>query len=58
MATLVVDGYEGPYVSILHVPGAYLNADTPSEKCARLKLEGELMDIMCDMNPDLIPNIW
>ena len=58
MATLVVDAYEGQDVAIFYAPGDYLNADMPEEKDARLKLQIEFMDIMCEVNPDNIPNIW
>ena len=56
--TLVVDAYEVRDVAIFDFPGEYLNADMPEEKDVRIKLEGKLMDIMCDVNPDHIPNIW
>ena len=58
MSILVVDAYECHDVVIFDVPEAHLNIDMTNEKDVRLRLEGELMDIMCDMNPDLIPNIW
>ena len=58
MATLVVDAYEGRYVAIFDVPGAYFNADIPHEKYIRIKLEGEFVDIICDVNLDHIPNVW
>ena len=56
MSTLVVDAYEGRYVRIFDVPGAYLNADIPDEKDVRLKFEGEFVHIMCYVNLDNIPN--
>ena len=56
MPTLVGDTYEVWDVEIFDVPGAYLNAEITDEKYFRLKLEGELADIMCDVNPDHIPN--
>ena len=56
MATLVMETYKKCDVTIFDVPRAYLNADTPDQKDFRLKLEGELVDIMCDVNPDHIPN--
>ena len=46
-----MDTYEGQDVSTFDVPGAYFNADIPNDKYASLKLEGEFMDIMCNMNP-------
>ena len=58
MATLVVDAYEGQYVEIFDVQGAYLNTDMPDEKRVRLKLEGEFVDTVCGVNPYHIPNTW
>ena len=57
MSTLVLGAYESQDVAIFYVPGAYLNVDMPDEKYFRLKLKGNFMDIMCDVNPDHIPNI-
>ena len=58
MTTLVLDAFQGCDFAIFDVPGAYLNADIPNEKYFRLKLEGRFVDIMCNVNPDHIPNIW
>ena len=55
---MVLGAYECRGVAIFDVLGAYLNADMPDEKYVRLKLEGNLLDIMWDVNPDHIPNIW
>ena len=55
MLTLVLDTYEGRGVAIFDIPGAYLNADLPDKKYARLK--GEFVDIVCNMNSYHIPNI-
>ena len=57
MATLVVDAYEGFDVEIFYVPGAYLNADMFNDKYVRLKFEGELLDIIFNVNSDHIQNI-
>ena len=57
MATLMVYEYEGRDVSIFYFPGAHLNADITDERDARLELEGEFVDIMCDVNPNHIPNV-
>ena len=53
----MLGAYECRGVAIFDVLGAYLNADMPDEKYVRLKLEGNLLDIMWDVNPDHIPNI-
>ena len=58
MSTLVLDTYKYWYVAIFCVPGAYLNAYMPDEKYVELKLEGEIIDVMCDVNPSHIQNIW
>ena len=58
MATLVVDAYEGQDVAIFYAPGEYFNAYITEEKDVRIKLQGEFMDIMREVNPDHIPNIW
>ena len=55
--TLVVGAYECQDVAIFDVPLLCLNADMPDEKYVRLKFEGEVVDIMCDVNPDHTPNI-
>ena len=55
MATLVIDAKEQRDVAIFDVPGAYLHADMPDDKFVLLKLEGEFVNIMCDVNPNYIP---
>jgi len=57
LVSLVIDALEGRDVAIFDVPGAYLWADMPEEKEAILKLEGDFVDIMCDVNPEHIPNV-
>ena len=57
MYTFVVDAYEGRDVTIFDVPGAHLNSDIPDEKYDRIKLDGEFVDIMYNVNPDHIQNI-
>ena len=57
MTTLVIDTYEGMSVSIVHVPGAYLHAKMPEEKRLLLKLRGQFVDIMCNVNPEYLPYV-
>ena len=38
-------------MEIFDVPRAYPNADIPENKFLLLKLEDELVDIMCEVNP-------
>ena len=55
--TFAVDSYWGHDVAIIDVTGDYLNTNMPNEKYARLKLEGEFVDIMWNVNTYHIPNI-
>ena len=52
MVSLVIDAFEKRDVAIFDVPGAYLNAYMPDDKFVLLKLEGEFVDIMCEVNPE------
>ena len=38
-------------MAIFDVPVSYLNTDTPKEKFIILKIEGDFVDIMCEVNP-------
>ena len=49
--SLIIDSHEGRDVVIFDVPGAYLNADIPEDKSILLNIEGEFVDIMCEVNP-------
>ena len=44
-------------MAILDVPGLYLNSDILEEKSRLLKIEGEFVDIMCDVNPEHKNNV-
>ena len=37
-------------MDIFYVPGAYLNADIIEDKYILLKIEGEFVDIVCEVN--------
>ena len=50
----IIDLHEGRDVATFDVLGAYLNAGTPEDKFIILKIEGEFVDIMFEMNPDHI----
>ena len=39
------------------VPGAYLHADIPDDKFVLLKIEGEFVDIMIEVNPEYANNV-
>ena len=49
--SLIIDANKGRYLAIYDVLGAYLNADMPNDKFIMLKFEGEIVDIMCKLNP-------
>jgi hypothetical protein len=55
MGTLAIDIKEGRDVAIFDVPGAYLQAEMPKEKKVLMKLRGQFVDIMCEVNPEYIP---
>ena len=55
--SLIIDAHERRDVSIFDVPGAYLNADTTEYKFILLKIEGEFVDIMCEVNPKHKKNV-
>ncbi len=52
IATLIIDAYEERCVSKADVPGAYLHAKMPEGKIVLMKLVGQFVDIMCDVNPE------
>ena len=51
LGTLMIDAYEGKDVATFDVPGAYLHAEMPKDKRVLMRLRGEFIDIMCDVNP-------
>ena len=42
---------------IFDVPGEYINADTPEDKSILLKVGGNFMNIMCELNPEQNKNV-
>ena len=50
LCTLIIDAYKGRSVRIFDVPGAYLHAEVPKGKTILMKLRGEFVDIMCEVN--------
>jgi len=52
LALLITFGYEKRKVAVLDAPGAYLHADIPKSKLVLLKIEGQFVDIMSDVNPE------
>ena len=55
--SLIIDAHEGIDVAIFDVPGAYLNANIPEDKFILLNIEGEFVDIMCEVNSKHKKNI-
>ena len=61
LATLLTDTYEGRDVAIFNVSGAYLQAnfsEGSNEERVLLKLTGELVNIMCQLNLEHLPDIF
>ena len=54
ITSLIIDAYEGRDVASFDVPGAYLHAKMPNEngKQILLKIKGEFVDLMCEVNPN------
>ena len=50
--TLLVEVFEGRDVATFDIPGAYLHADMPEDKTVILKLKGNFVSIMCEINPE------
>ena len=50
-ASIINDAHEERDVVNFYVPGAYLNTDMLEDKFILLKIEGEFVDIMCEVNP-------
>ena len=49
--TTLIDATEGRDVATFDVPGAYLHANMPEDKRVLLRLDGQFVDIMCEVNP-------
>ena len=52
LVTMMIDAYEYRKVENFGIPAAYLQTDLPTEKFTLLLMEGNFMDIMCDINPN------
>ena len=57
MGSLVQDYHEVQKSIFFGIPGVYLNGDIPEDKVVFLKLKVEFSDIMCDVDPNHIPNM-
>jgi len=56
MALILINAFEKRDVEIFDVPGAYLFADL-DDKFVLLKIEGDFVKIMCDVNPVFVEDI-
>ena len=54
ITSLVIASFEGRYIYSFDVPGAFLQAELPDDKLLLLRLNGEFVDIMCQVNPEHI----
>eukprot|EP00957_Ditylum_brightwellii_P095169 7248356-Ditylum_brightwellii.AAC.1 len=52
ITTMVIAAHEGRKAVSFDVPGAFLQAELPDEKLLLLRLTGDFVDIMCDINPE------
>ena len=57
LATLVIDAVEERDVAVVDVPGAYLHAEWPTGKQVIMRLVGQFVDIMCQVNPKYLPYV-
>ena len=49
--TLIVHAHEIRNLATFDAPGAYLHADIPKDKIISMKIRGDFVDIMCQVNP-------
>ena len=52
LSMFIIFGHEQRSTAVFDVPGAYLHADLPPAKFVLLKITGEFVDIMCEVNPE------
>ena len=52
MAILLINAHEDRKCAVFYVPGAYLHAEIPDDKFVLLKIEGEFVDSMVEVNPE------
>ena len=50
--TLIIDTSEGRDVAIFDVPGAFLQLEVPKNNMILMRLKGQFVDIICDVNPE------
>ena len=57
MSTLLIDDIEQRGVAVFDVPVSYLQTEMPSDKRILLRIMYEILDIMCEVNPDYKPYV-
>ena len=57
MTTLLIGAHEGRKFISFDVPGAFLQAEMTDDTSVLLKLKGELVDMMCQINPEFKPQV-
>ena len=57
ITTIVIAAYEKRKMISFDIPGAYLQARLPHDDLLLLRLTGEFVDIMCEINPEHKKNI-
>ena len=50
--TMIIDANEGHNIDTFDVPGTYLHAKIPKDKRIIMKLRGDFVNIMCQVNPE------
>ena len=53
--TLVIDATEKRDMAICDIPGAYLQTELPSDNEIHMRLRGQSVDVMCEVNPTYKP---
>ena len=49
---MIIDANEGHNIDTFDVPGTYLHAKIPKDKRIIMKLRGDFVNIMCQVNPE------
>ena len=49
---MIIDANEGHNIDTFDVPGTYLHAKIPKDKRIIMKLRGDFVNIMCQLNHD------
>jgi hypothetical protein len=52
----LIDAYEGREVVTIDIKGAFLKVDVPPDMELIVRMEGELAELMCELNPNFQMN--